>query len=462
LEGPSGATADKPAEPAKPASADPLGGLGFDLTLEPAAGPPSADDTGTAGAWAESEAAATPEAQGEPEKKDARFDFTGFGGMLTEAEPDDDQHDAAPAAPAAAADSGLAIEGVLAASYGDFASDQAASVPGGGLDLEQPLSELPVDPGGWSPRDRMKLESVDDEPAPGESGSARARAMDEQSRRGRARSTPSGPKRRSSPVPALIGAVAVLAVIGGGWFGWTKLANRAPAATVEAAPLDPPVVIPAISPELEPRMRQVADSTMAGWLLAIRTTLPAERGIAVEPDREWLSGSYLADASRYMSIEQYWRDLAGYVDDLEGRDVDMFVGLYRARLDSLRTEFDSVGITPQGAESMLERARAGFLAARPERRPIYQQLRHVVASALGLHEFLLANEDNIEYDPAAGGTSRDPVLEAVPATPELGKEMWARVDSITQSLDALGALDLVTTERLLGLLATKLAEIPLR
>jgi hypothetical protein len=80
---------------------------------------------------------------------------------------------------------------------------------------------------------------------------------------------------------------------------------------------------------------------------------------------------------------------------------------------------------------MRARAEAGFLAARPDRRPVYQRLRDVVVAALGLHEFLVANEDNIEYDPAAGGASRDPVLEAVPATPELGTEMWDRVDSIT-------------------------------
>jgi hypothetical protein len=71
-----------------------------------------------------------------------------------------------------------------------------------------------------------------------------------------------------------------------------------------------------------------------------------------------------------------------------------------------------------------------------------------VTAALDLHQFLIDNESEIAYDPAAGGVSRDPVLEAVPRTRELGTEMWSRVDRITEALDALGALDRVTTERL--------------
>jgi hypothetical protein len=50
----------------------------------------------------------------------------------------------------------------------------------------------------------------------------------------------------------------------------------------------------------------------------------------------------------------------------------------------------------------------------------------------------------------------------VPDTPELGTEMWNRVDRITESLDALGALDQVTTGRLMDLLVTRLQAIPIR
>jgi len=81
------------------------------------------------------------------------------------------------------------------------------------------------------------------------------------------------------------------------------------------------------------------------------------------------------------------------------------------------------------------------------------------AEALGADLAVLLQDGEVV---ASVGFTRDPVLEAVPATPELGKDMWDRVDSITQSLDALGALDLVTTERLLGLFAGKLRAIPIR
>jgi hypothetical protein len=265
-------------------------------------------------------------------------------------------------------------------------------------------------------------------------------------------------------VPALLAAFVILAVVGGGgWFGWTKLRDREAAAVpVDTVPAEPAVPIPAIAAELEPLMREFADSTLVDFLAALRITLPAEKGVPLEPDREWLSGRYLADASRYASIAEYWRAMGAFVDDLGQRDADVFAALYRNRLDSASARLDSAGVSPEGRQSMLERAQAGFLAARPDRRPVYDQLTAVVDAALGLHDFLVVNEASIEYDPAAGGTSKDPVLEAVPATPELGSQMWGQVDRITQSLDALGALDLVTTDRLLGVFGTRLLAIPIR
>jgi hypothetical protein len=83
-------------------------------------------------------------------------------------------------------------------------------------------------------------------------------------------------------------------------------------------------------------------------------------------------------------------------------------------------------------------------------------------AALSLHTFLEANEGDIDYEPASGGLSRDPVLEAVPASEELGDEMWARVGEITDALDALGLLDRVTTDRLAAVFFEKLAATPIR
>jgi hypothetical protein len=499
VDGPLTPEAGQPTSPA-----DPLGGLSFGLTLEPTApvsepsAPAERSDAdfglamGSAPTTGDADAEATPApaAVTPADMKADSFDFSGFGGMLTEDEGGGGDKVAGepaappPAAPEPAADTGFALEESLAASYGEMPSDQAPAAGGHGMELEQPLSDLPIDQAGWSPKDRMKIETPEEEAAAAESGAERARAVDEQSgwpeRAARAKPAPPPEGERKSSVPALIAAVVLLVVVGGGgWLGWSKLRDRQAAVTADTLTVDPPVALPALAPELEPRMREIADSAMADWLLALSTTLPTQLGVPIEPDRAWLSGAYLADAAQFASIEQYWQAVNRYVDELETRDVELFAGLFRARLDSARARLDSArldsvgvaaearvsaeaGVSAEDEQAMLERAQAGFLASRPDRRPIYEQLRNVTDAALGLHEFLVANEASIEYDPAAGGSSRDPVLEAVPATPELGKDMWDRVDRITQSLDALGALDLVTTERLLGLFAAKLGTVPIR
>ena len=97
-----------------------------------------------------------------------------------------------------------------------------------------------------------------------------------------------------------------------------------------------------------------------------------------------------------------------------------------------------------------------------DRRVVYKRLEAVIDASLSLHEFLVANQDRITYDPAAGGASRDPVLEAVPDDPKIGKEMGDLMFAITQSLDGLGALDRVTTDRLLELFSEQLGAVPIR
>ena len=112
----------------------------------------------------------------------------------------------------------------------------------------------------------------------------------------------------------------------------------------------------------------------------------------------------------------------------------------------------SVAVGEDEAAVLLERADSGFLSTRQSRFESYAQMDDLVNASLGLHDFLLANESDIAYDPAAGGVSQDPVLEAVPSSPELRDQMWDMVDGITSALDALGTLDRVTTERLLAVL----------
>ena len=92
------------------------------------------------------------------------------------------------------------------------------------------------------------------------------------------------------------------------------------------------------------------------------------------------------------------------------------------------------------------------MAARDGRVEAYNLMDDLVNAALDLHQFLVDNEVDIAYEPVGAGVSRDPVLEAVPATEALGDEMWGLVDGITGALMQMGTLDIVTTERLFAVL----------
>ena len=430
--------ADEP--PVVSDSDDMLGGLDFGLTI--ASDPTDHKvDASSASGGSDSDLPglehSLDEAPLEPVEADADLldgdRFGGFGGLLSGDDGEGDQEDEE-------------AESSEAPSQGEGL---------GGMDLEQPLSELSVDQGEW-----MEPEPVSDEGSHADPPPSPELASDgdddEVDRSPRARPAPRPENINSSGVPALIvlGTLALL-LVGGGWFGWNSFRNRQAAQSTVPEEVDPPVAIPAIPPALEPELRTVAAAAKADWLAALRTQIPSEIGLPVEPAREWLGGSYLADASLHASVGEYWRALSDYLADVRARDEEIFVSYFRARLDS-------AAVTGNEAEILADRVRAGFQAARPDRRVVYRQLAAVIDAAMGLHEFLVSNEEDIEYDPAAGGSSRDPVLEAVPATPELGDAMWDRVDQITESLDGLGALDRVTTDRLLELFVAQMGAVEIR
>jgi hypothetical protein len=110
---------------------------------------------------------------------------------------------------------------------------------------------------------------------------------------------------------------------------------------------------------------------------------------------------------------------------------------------------------------MVERARAGFAAAAPARAQAFDQVDELVDAALALQAFLVANEDNIEYTPAATMTS-DPVLEATPATPQLGDAMADRIGRVTNALDDLDSLGLVTADGLWSAVLRRIQEVGVR
>ena len=440
--------ADEP--PALSAADDVLGGLDFGLTIvsgptdDELAAPPVAQGSDSDSLGLETnldlsigeDEAPLASIVPDPDSPDS-VDFEGFGGLLVDDDEEEEEE----------------VEGAPTPGGGELGLEDAA-MGLDGMELEQPLSALPLDQSEW-----MEPEPVPDEashadlPPPPEQPHD---GGDEPERPPRARPAPRPEQKKSSGIPALLvlGTV-VLLLVGGGWFGWNSFRTRQSTQATAPEEIDPPVTIPAIPAEMEPLLQAVAAAAKTDWLAALRTQIPSDRGLPIEPAREWLGGSYLADASLHASVGEYWGALSDYVADIQERDEEMFVSFFRARLDS-------AAVTEPEAETLGNRARAGFQAARPDRRVVYGQLRAVIDAAMGLHEFLVANENEIEYDPAAGGSSRDPVLEAVPATLELGEAMWDRVDRITESLDGLGALDRVTTDRLLELFVAQLAAVEIR
>jgi len=171
--------------------------------------------------------------------------------------------------------------------------------------------------------------------------------------------------------------------------------------------------------------------------------------IAAEPPSEWLAGTYLANASQFPNVQAYWEGIGRFVGRLREVDTQLFHESFEAQIVAAAVPADT-------AAMLAERADSGFLATRAQRAAAYGLMDDLVAASLALHAFLLENESEITHEPAAGGVSRDPVLEAVPSSRELGNRMWDMVDRITGALDALGTLDRVTTTRIVAVLFDRL------
>jgi hypothetical protein len=213
----------------------------------------------------------------------------------------------------------------------------------------------------------------------------------------------------------------------------------------------PAVTIPEIPAHLVPRFQEMGSAALDGAMVTLGA-LPSALRIPIEPRNEWLSGSYLADARQFGDVEQYWLAIDSLVAQLRASDVGAFHDAFAAQVEAA----EAAGLPADTAAMLLARADSGFLATRASRFEAYAQMEDVVNAALALHQFLVENEASIQYAPATGGVSADPVLEAVPDTPELNDRMWTLVDGITGALDVLGTLDRVTTERLTAVLLERI------
>lgn len=343
----------------------------------------------------------------------------------------------------------LRLEPTLEDSY-----DMEAAAPE--MAFETPLSDFDEDappswmqeekPGDWA--DAGTEEDEADFPPPQE----RAPEPPPVAPRPRPRSAP--PPRRltraSTPGAGRVVGLVLLAValFAGGWYGWMAVSGGIGGGAEEGPPL------PEIPTQLVPQMRQYAAAAVDDMVGEL-AVLPAREAIPPAPDQEWLAGAYLAGASGFPGVPGYWNGVLDYLEAVEARDDELFQASFEARIQE-------ASLTGTNAGLIRERGNAGWAAAAPERQLVYDQLRAVATASLNLHDFLLQNEALIDYEPAAGGVSRDPVLEAVPVNEALGVAMWDRVGAITGALDNLGFLETISTDGLLNAFLEKLEATPIR
>jgi hypothetical protein len=456
--------ADATARPPNDGPADATAKAGFaDRSLDPApSGPtgpvapptgPVAPPTGESGAGRPAE---------EIDATEYAFEFDGV-----ETEPETAEGEGA----------GIWLEDPLDPDMGEDRGGEPANL-GGGLDLEPPMSDFdPSSPPAWMEQDGP-AGFADDGPAmdfspdaegPGlaegsgwgaseaehspASGSARPGPKpygeERPARKGPPRAPPRrSPRRRHSFVRPLLLLLLVGGVGAGGWYGWKLLAERP-----GTAPPRPAVVIPDIPAELDGPMRELAGEALPLMYGEIESrAFPPEEPQA--PSEEWLAGVYLGNASRFAEVEAFWSAVAGFAGRLRNEEVESFHAAYASLAEATDHDDDTRAI-------LVERADSGFIATREVRMQVYDRLDTLAGAALALHDFLLTHESDIVYTPARAFAG-NPIEEVVPSSPEIGDQMWDRVEDITNALDALGTLDRVTRERLSTVVLQRIRDIGIR
>lgn len=333
---------------------------------------------------------------------------------------------------------------------------------GTGLELEPPMSDFdPKAPPAWMEQDGparddgeslMDFSAGLDEP---EEETPRRDLSEAGTLEPRPRPTPRPsrpPPRRPAPRRSYTKPIVTLLVLGvlgyGGWWGWRQYGDR----LVPEAPR-PEVVIPPIPAELEPPMRRIAEDALVRMFQRVEARSFPE-GTPREPSEDWLAGIYLGNASDFPDVRAFWTGIRGFADRLRAEEAAVFHDAYVALADSS-------DVAPDAVPVIVERADSGFAATQGARGQTYELLGALADASLALHEFLLVHEADIQYTPARS-FSGNPVEEAVPATQEVGDEMWALVEDITNALDRLGTLDRVSRERLSAVVLERIRETGIR
>jgi hypothetical protein len=155
----------------------------------------------------------------------------------------------------------------------------------------------------------------------------------------------------------------------------------------------------------------------------------------------WLEGSYLAQASRFPEVPEYWQRYDAYVRQMQASEEEIF----RA---SLAERLADRGLAGSQMAMQLAGALNGFHADEPRRAEAYDAMLELSDAATDLHELLIGHEDEITYAPAATELSRDPITHAVPTSRQLAAEMNRRLDRVFAALEVVQGSPLAPREEL--------------
>ncbi len=152
----------------------------------------------------------------------------------------------------------------------------------------------------------------------------------------------------------------------------------------------------------------------------------------VEVPAAWLEGNYLADATRFPDVKDYWLRYQDFLDAVQASDR----ALFRA---GLVKELRSQGVDGTVLSLRLSQSMREFEVTQPTRASMYLHMQELTAASLTLHDLLVEREPDISYEPALDARlSRDPVVEALPQDTLLRDRMWVLLERIFASLEYLG------------------------
>lgn len=188
-------------------------------------------------------------------------------------------------------------------------------------------------------------------------------------------------------------------------------------------------------------------------MIAAMDSLERVFQLPAAPPEEWLGGYYLAHATEFHDVRQYWARYRGYIRSVKARDAV----LYRRGLEG---RFQELGVPRERVPELMTVAERRFLEDRMRRDSLYDTMAEVAEAAVDLHDFLSENQGAIEHDPVRPGrVSRAPVLEAYPTTPEVKDEMDARLDRVLEGMEQVHSLKPVFTREFQDILFGKLQAV---